>query len=209
MPNKFTWFPKLTRVLEALPPEHVAEMALAIAQYGTDGAEPEFSTPILMAVFEGVREDIDASVNARTCNKGGRPRKEIAGKTGVSDLENPPKQGLEVVSETENPSYKNKDRDKDKDKNKNKDKNTKSKERRTPPSERPTAEQVEEYAKSKSINIDAAQFVDYYAAQGWKLANGRPLKDWRAAVRNWARRERARGQPTQAHELQRFEDYDF
>ena len=30
--------------------------------------------------------------------------------------------------------------------------------------------------------------MDYYAAQGWKLSNGNPMKDWRAAVRNWAHR---------------------
>ncbi len=71
----FTWFPKLTRVLQSLPAEAVAEFALAITAYGTAGTEPEFTTPWLLAVFEGVREDIDNSVNARTKNRGGRPSK--------------------------------------------------------------------------------------------------------------------------------------
>ena len=204
--NKFTWFPKLTRVLQALPPEFVAEMAMAIAEYGTDGTEPEFSTPILGAVFAGIREDIDASVNARTCNKGGRPRKEHAGETGVSEVSETQERGLADVSETQNPSYKNKDkdRDKDRDKDKGREENTR---RHPPTSERPTAEQVEEYAKAKNLEVDAAQFVDYYAAQGWKLANGRPLKDWRAAARNWARREQARASPARTPD--QFADYDF
>ena len=71
----FTWFPKLTRVLQSLPAEAVAEFALAITAYGTAGTEPEFTTPWLLAVFEGVREDIDHSISARTKNKGGRPSK--------------------------------------------------------------------------------------------------------------------------------------
>ena len=78
MASKFTWFPKFTRVLAAVPPEHVGEVALAIARYGTDGEEPEFSDPLLAAVFAGLREDIDNSVNAREHNGGGRPRKRKA-----------------------------------------------------------------------------------------------------------------------------------
>ena len=120
----FTWFPKLTRVMEALPQENVAEFAMAVVRYGTYGEEPELSSPLLAAVFEGVREDVDNSVNARTKNKGGRPRKQEAGaspvsdpeenggfegsenpKTGVSEVSETEKRGLCEVSESGNPPY--------------------------------------------------------------------------------------------------------
>lgn len=51
----------------------------------------------------------------------------------------------------------------------------------------PTAEQVLTYAKEKGIQIDVEAFVDFYTSKGWKVGRS-PMKDWKAAVRNWARR---------------------
>ena len=53
----------------------------------------------------------------------------------------------------------------------------------------PTADEVRKYAEAQGLAVDAAKFVDHYAAQGWKINNGLPMKDWRAAVRTWARRD--------------------
>lgn len=36
--------------------------------------------------------------------------------------------------------------------------------------------------------VDPERFFDYYQTQGWCLANGRKMKDWESAVRQWARR---------------------
>lgn len=61
-----------------------------------------------------------------------------------------------------------------------------------PPSPRfvpPTVEEVAAYCTEKGYTIDPAAFVDYYTANGWVQGRGKPLKDWRAAVRNWARRD--------------------
>ena len=102
----FTWFPKLTRVLQALPAENVAEFAMAIAEYGTDGTAPSFSSPILSAVFEGVREDIDNSTAARYRNKGGRPKKSASENGGfeVSETqETPVSQNGNQFPETKTP----------------------------------------------------------------------------------------------------------
>ena len=57
----------------------------------------------------------------------------------------------------------------------------------------PTVEQVEDYAKEQGHTIDAGRFVDYYHRQGWRLSNGQPMKDWKAAVRLWIQREGFRG----------------
>lgn len=58
----------------------------------------------------------------------------------------------------------------------------KSNKRFTPP----TIEEVEDYINEKGYNIDAHKFVDYYTANGWRVGKS-PMKDWRAAVRNWSR----------------------
>lgn len=52
----------------------------------------------------------------------------------------------------------------------------------------PTITEVQEYAAEKGYAIDAERFVDFYASKGWMIGkNG--MKDWRAAVRNWTRRQ--------------------
>lgn len=38
-------------------------------------------------------------------------------------------------------------------------------------------------------DIDADEFLDYYTANGWKVGHG-PMKDWKAAARNWNRRNK-------------------
>ena len=58
----------------------------------------------------------------------------------------------------------------------------------------PTADEVQAYCDERNNAIDGESFVDYYAAQGWKLANGQPLKDWKAAVRTWERHANERKQ---------------
>ena len=56
----------------------------------------------------------------------------------------------------------------------------------------PTVSEVSDYCKERGSNIDPEQFVDFYAAKGWKIGN-QPMKDWRAAVRTWEKRERRNG----------------
>lgn len=59
----------------------------------------------------------------------------------------------------------------------------------------PSIDDVKEYCKQRNNNIDAEAFVDYYAQQGWKLANGNMMKDWQAAVRTWEKRNRNKAEP--------------
>lgn len=58
----------------------------------------------------------------------------------------------------------------------------------------PTADEVKAYAADKGLTLDADRFVDFYAAKGWKVGAA-PMKDWRAAARNWARDDRTRAAP--------------
>ena len=52
----------------------------------------------------------------------------------------------------------------------------------------PSQEDVASYCKERGNGIDPAAFVDYYTARGWKISNN-SIKDWRACVRTWEKRE--------------------
>ena len=52
----------------------------------------------------------------------------------------------------------------------------------------PTREQVQEYITEKGYQVDAERFIDYYTSNGWRVGKN-PMKDWKATVRNWNRKE--------------------
>lgn len=53
----------------------------------------------------------------------------------------------------------------------------------------PTVEEVAAYCRERNNAVDAAKFVDFYAAKGWLIGKNR-MKDWRAAVRTWEQNSR-------------------
>lgn len=55
----------------------------------------------------------------------------------------------------------------------------------------PTKEQIFDFCLDNEINLDVDRFYDYYASKGWKVGSS-PMKDWKAAVRNWVRRDKER-----------------
>lgn len=50
----------------------------------------------------------------------------------------------------------------------------------------PTIEDVLAYCRERKNNVDPERFVDYYSSNGWRVGKS-PMKDWKAAVRNWER----------------------
>ncbi|MEF9969249.1 MAG: hypothetical protein RR759_02210, partial [Ruthenibacterium sp.] len=54
--------------------------------------------------------------------------------------------------------------------------------------EKPTAKDVASFCAESGINVDANRFVDYYDSVGWNVGKN-AMKDWKAAVRGWARRD--------------------
>lgn len=67
----------------------------------------------------------------------------------------------------------------------------------------PTAVEVWAYCHDRKNGIDGEQFVDYYAARGWKMTNGKLMVDWKAAVRTW---EKNNGGKTGSHAKGREQD---
>ena len=52
-------------------------------------------------------------------------------------------------------------------------------------------EDVEEYRHGLGYtNFNAQAFFDFYEANGWVQGKNKPIKDWKAAVRNWQRTDK-------------------
>jgi len=60
----------------------------------------------------------------------------------------------------------------------------------------PTLEEVQTYITENNFAIDAQKFIDYYQSNGWMVGKTK-MKDWKATVRNWQRREQERFSQTQ------------
>ncbi|MCI6844457.1 MAG: DUF6291 domain-containing protein [Coriobacteriaceae bacterium] len=180
---KFTWFPKLTSTVAKVPEEHRGLFLWALAQYGTYGIEPELAWP-LDAIFESLREDIDNSKrsieNGRRGgrgNKNGAPEKREAGFTEQeTPLFETGKGGLEdsqAIPGQSSPIHTNPDQ--------------KKSNRRF---QKPTLQEVSDYAAEMgNPTFDAQNFIDYYESNGWKVGRN-PMKDWKATVRNWVRKDK-------------------
>lgn len=50
----------------------------------------------------------------------------------------------------------------------------------------PSIEEIRNYAKESGHPVDAERFHDFYASKGWMVGKNK-MRDWKAAVRNWAR----------------------
>lgn len=75
---------------------------------------------------------------------------------------------------------------------------------------KPTLEEVQAYITEKGYSVDAERFVDYYESNGWKVGKN-PMKDWKAAVRNWNKTDKVRQDSTKKNKFNDFpqREYDF
>ena len=209
--ERFTWFPKLTATCAKVPEEHRGKLLWALVVYGTTGEEPTLDWP-LDAIFEGLRDDIDNSKRSmRAGERGGRARRrpkadveEGASSEGGSseEVEAPYDEGVKGGSEEVEAPFdegaKGGSEEVEAIPYQTIPNHTKPKRREGTRERRaftaPSAEEVEAYCRAHEppLRVDAARFVDYFEAQGWRLSNGNRMRDWRAAARNWSNRDRPR-----------------
>ena len=54
---------------------------------------------------------------------------------------------------------------------------------------KPTVEEVRAYCQERNNKVDPETFIDFYESKGWKIGK-ESMKDWKAAVRTWEKREK-------------------
>ena len=54
---------------------------------------------------------------------------------------------------------------------------------------KPSIEEIRSYCLEKSSRVDPEQFFNFYESNGWMVGKNH-MKDWRAAVRTWEKREK-------------------
>lgn len=72
----------------------------------------------------------------------------------------------------------------------------------------PDLEEVKVFCYENGLECDPEEFFDYYTANGWKVGKS-SMKDWKAALRNWDRRDKDFGRkPKPKTETTRKDDSD-
>ena len=72
----------------------------------------------------------------------------------------------------------------------------------------PTPENVRGYCREMGYtNVDAERFVDFYASKDWMVGKNR-MKDWKAAVRNWARQDQPPATKKPAAKKNAFQNFE-
>lgn len=182
MRDSFVFYRSFADAIAGLPPEEYKKVMQAIIGYALDGTEPT-AGGIEYTVFCLVKPQIDAN-NKRYENgkKGGRPITKQEPSNNQYVTKKKPNNNQDVTNPQPNVYVNVNDNDiKKKDTNVSKEKASSFKP--------PTVTEVENYCREKEYRIDCERFVDFYRSKDWMVGKNK-MKDWRAAVRNWARGNR-------------------
>lgn len=204
MRESMVFYQSFAKAIKLMPKDKQLDALWAIIDYGLDGEEPDPETDVYtMMVFEMAKPQIDSNVKRKVNgSSGGRP------KANGYEVEKP------MVIESENHRLETEKPNVNVNDNVNdiKENTLKSvKEKRFAP---PTPEDVREYCREKGLSVDADRFVDFYESKNWYVGKNK-MKDWKAAVRNWARSQRqestAKGTEKPRNRFDNFQqrEYDY
>ena len=70
--------------------------------------------------------------------------------------------------------------------------------------EKPSLNDVKAYCTERRSTVNPERFMDYYEANGWIQGKGKPIRDWKAAVRTWEKNGIKNAKPSTDDE---YEDY--
>lgn len=188
-PDGFVVFGKTLESLCLLPEESAGRVVHAAARLFLDGSEPEGLELSEQIVFALLRADIEASLehHAAIC----RRNQDIANRRTVTSRHQPspiatsrdePLPAAPNRNESE-PSRTELNQKESESKKRGADKSPRAA-RFTPPS----FEEVSAYCAERRNGVDARRFVDFYTSKGWKVGKD-AMRDWKAAVRTWERRD--------------------
>lgn len=196
MRDSLVFYRSFYEAIRELPPEEFKKSVEAIMEYGLNGTEITTSGTA-KAIFIMAKPQIDKN-NKRYENgtKGG-----VKPKQNQTETKPQPKQNQIETKPQPNVNVNDNVND-------NELKESIEKRHFVPP----TTQDVAEYCKEKGITtVDAERFVDFYSSKGWMVGKNK-MKDWKAAVRNWGRKDAAaKPNNTKGNKFTNFEQrsYDY
>lgn len=194
--DSMVFYRSFFEAVEDLPPEDFKQAVTAIMRYALDGTADDVKG-VAKSILIMARPQIDKN-NKRYENgtRGGRK---------LNDNQTITKSEPKCISPKPNENVNDNVND-------IKENTLKSvKEKRFAP---PNPEDVREYCREKGLSVDADRFVDFYESKNWYVGKNK-MKDWKAAVRNWARSQRqestAKGTEKPRNRFDNFQqrEYDY
>lgn len=197
--ESFVLFTKIIEVTRALTDEQKGRLFQAILDYQESGEVPEMDTLTRIA-FLPIKHDMDI------CTENREKVLEQKREAGRASAERRSAKG-NTVEQRSTPSNDNVNvnvNDIDKETSSNEDAKKVPQKRFV----KPTLEEVAAYCLEKGYSVDAEAFISYYDSNGWRVGRN-PMRDWKAATRNWHQREKERPSgrsPTKVNFDQRQDD---
>lgn len=186
--TQFTFYESFYKAISRIKKKPDRAVAYdAICAYALYGTEPDLNTlPDAAAIaFELVRPNLDAS-----------RRRAVSGKQGGSKPKANSKQ-------SESKGEANAKQEESESKKENEKENKREIENECYPPKPPAGarprfvppslDAVRAYCLERQNGVDPQRFLDFYTANGWKQGKGKPIVDWKAAVRTWERKEEDHG----------------
>ena len=184
--DRFLFFENFKTIADKLPDDLRLKYYDALTDYVFKGVEPEDA--IITALITAIKPSLDKE-DTRGGYRDGAGRK--PNQTQSDEIKNNQKESkLIKINQTESNDNQNNQsfletgnkkqetgsiKEKDNLKVITKEKFTK-----------PTIEELKSYFAEKGYVDESERFYDFYSSKGWMVGKN-PMKDWRAAVRNWVR----------------------
>ncbi len=196
----FCFYHDYIKKFNLLDDEQAGRVVKAALAYAATGEETEL--PITEQVmFEFIKGDIDRQSGEydRKCE---RNRKNVMKRYRKSEAEAEGEEESESAAghsqsttvydrrqEEDKEEYKYEYEHYEEEKEEEEGKDKKEEEEKTHPCSIPTLLDVLTYASESGIETNVDHFLEYYDLMDWKHKDGRPVKDWRLALRAWAIRQ--------------------
>lgn len=171
VPIYFEWL----EVTQDLSPEEKGNLIDAVVAYASGQEYEQFLTGGCRIAFRFLKGQVDRNNAISDVRSNARKNKPEQTETNADKPEQ---------NESNFPKEKDKEKEKEKEKDKKRVREKEPLTRFTPP----TVEEVADYCKQRGNGVDPERFVAFYSSKGWMVGNQR-MKDWRAAVITWEKRD--------------------
>lgn len=189
--NSFTFYLSFEKAISRLDDKNQLLVYRSISRYSLFGEVPEVDGLAAVA-WELIKPVLDKS-RTRSCN--GKKAKGVS-KPNLTGNKNALKEANTKLNQSKNEAKSKRDRDRegdregDRDRDRIEDKSSINKGEKSTRFVPPTLSDVQKFISEKGYTVEASAFIDFYESKGWMIGKNK-MKDWRAAVRTWQRKQSA------------------